>query len=218
MSLKRRAVTWLALAVALAACGGKSESEGETQQTEEDTMASQPVPVPPDTGGPTRVVLETSKGRIVIELDREKAPKTTENVLYHVVNHFYDGLIFQRVRAGFMIQTGGYTAELGHRQSTRPAIENEAANGLKNVRGSVAMARHSDPHSATTQFFINLVDNPRLDFSAQTPEGWGYAVFGHVVEGLDVVDAIAAVPTRAIGVHEAVPVERIVIQRAYVQQ
>ncbi len=163
-----------------------------------------------------RVVLETTKGRIVLELDREKAPKTVENVLAHVEGNSYDGLIFHRVIPGFMIQGGGFTAEMGQRQSSRPSLMNEANNGLKNVRGSIAMARTADPHSATNQFFINLVDNTALDFTSETPQGWGYTVFGHVVEGMEVVDAIAQVKTARRGSYDDVPVESVIIERAYV--
>jgi peptidyl-prolyl cis-trans isomerase B (cyclophilin B) len=179
---------------------------------------SQPPPLPPDMGSPMpRVVLETNMGQIVLELDREKAPKTVDNVLFHVENGYYDGLTFHRVIPGFMIQGGGFTPELSQRPSPRPAVPNEANNRLKNVRGSVAMARTSDPHRATTQFFINLVDNDMLDFTAETPGGWGYAVFGHVVEGLEVVDAIAAVETGTSSGMDDVPVQPVIIERAYVQ-
>lgn len=193
-------------------CGGRAEDEAR------ESAAGQPPPLPPDIANPTpRVVLETNKGRIVLELDRERAPLTVENILYYVENRFYDGLIFHRVRQGFMIQAGGFTPELAERQSPRPTIRNEANNGLKNVRGSVAMARTPEPHSASTQFFINVVDNPALDFTAETPRGWGYAVFGRVVEGMEVVDAIARSRTRQRGPHEAVPVEPVIIERAFVE-
>ncbi len=203
----------LALVVFLiAGCGGAGEEEAG------ESPAGQPPPLPPDIANPTpRVVLETNQGRIVLELDRQRAPQTVENILYHVENRFYDGLTFHRVRPGFMIQAGGFTVELAQRQSPRPSIRNEANNGLKNVRGSIAMARTPEPHSASTQFFINLVDNPQLDFTAETVRGWGYAVFGRVVEGMSVVDEIAKVATQQRGPHEAVPLEPIVIQRAYVE-
>lgn len=178
--------------------------------------------LPPDIGNPTpRVVLETNVGRIVMELDREKAPQTVESIVTHVQSEFYDGLIFQRVRPGFMIQAGAYTADGRIRQSPNPMLPNESDNGLSNVRGTVAMARRDDPNSASTQFFINLVDNTYLDYqmeTAETPLRWGYTVFARVVEGMDVVDAMAQVPTRPItGVSEAVPLEPIIIERAYVE-
>lgn len=189
---------------------------GSGEQREAET-ADQPA-LPPDIGNMTpRIVLETSKGRIVAELDRAKAPKTVDNILFHVEAGFYDGLTFHRVIPGFMIQGGGFTPSMAQRQSPRPDLQNEADNGLKNVRGSVALARTSDPHSASSQFFINLVDNPRLDFTDRTPQGWGYAVFGRVVEGMDVVDAIAGVATASRGPFDDVPVEPVVIERAYVE-
>ena len=210
-------VTTLTLVLGIAAfgCGGDEKGEGGAGEGEE---APAQVPLPPDIGSAApKVVLETTMGRIVIELNREKAPKSVENILYHVENHFYDGLIFHRVIPGFMIQAGGFTPELAQRRSSLPPIQNEADNGLRNVRGSVAMARTSEPHSASSQFFINLVDNASLDYTAPTPRGWGYTVFGHVVEGMDVVDAIAAVPTRPVGRMDDVPVEPVIIERAYVE-
>ena len=164
------------------------------------------------------IVLETNLGRIVAELDAGKAPKAVENIVYHVEAGYYDELTFHRVIPGFMIQGGGFRSDMGPRQSERPNVPNEANNGLKNTRGTLAMARTNDPHSASTQFFINLADNAFLDHTAPTSEGWGYTVFGHVVEGMDVVDAIAAVQTGTVGRNEDVPVEAVVIERAYVQE
>lgn len=207
----RQATLGLTLALLVAGCRGGGESGGE------EMPAGQP-PLPPDIGNMTpRVVLETTRGRIVMELDREKAPQTVENMLHHVENQFYDGLIFHRVLPDRIIQAGAYTPEMRRRQSPRPTVPNEANNGLKNVRGSVAMARLPDPHSATTQFYINLVDNPGLDFTAETPQGWGYAVFGQVVEGVDVVDAIGQVPTGSQGGMSDVPLQPVIIRRAYVE-
>ena len=177
--------------------------------------------LPPDIGNPApRVVLETNLGRIVMELDRENAPQTVESIVTHVRSEFYDGLIFQRVRPGFMIQAGAFTVEGRMRQSPSAQLQNESDNGLSNLRGTVAMARRDDPNSASTQFFINLVDNTYLDYqpeSAETPVRWGYTVFGRVVEGMDVVDAIAQIPTRRGQLSEAVPVEPIIIERAYLE-
>ena len=203
----------VAVALLAIACGrGNGEGEGEQMS------AKQPPPLPPDIDNPTpRVVLETNMGKIVMELDRKAAPKTVANILEHVENGFYDGLIFHRVIPGFMIQTGGYTAQLTPRQSPRPSLRNEANNGLKNVRGAVAMARTDDPHSATVGFYINLVDNPNLDFTAETPGRWGYTVFGRVVEGMDVVDAIAQLPTGTQGNLGDVPLRPAIIEKAYVQ-
>ncbi len=147
--------------------------------------------VPLVLAGP-RVNMETTAGTIVLELDADKAPKTVENFLQYARDGFYDGTIFHRVIADFMIQGGGYTEDFKPKP-TRAPLPNEAGNGLKNTRGSIAMARTADPHSATAQFFINVQDNPLLDYPGR--DGWGYAVFGKVVEGMDVVDNIRRVPT-----------------------
>ena len=160
-----------------------------------------------------RVALETSKGRIVLELDAARAPKTVENFLAYVRAGHYDGTIFHRVIDGFMVQGGGFTAEM-QQKPTRPPVENEADNGLKNLRGTVAMARTNDPHSASAQFFVNHVDNSFLDHTAKDLRGWGYAVFGKVVEGMEVVDAIAKVATATRSRMENVPVEPVVITKA----
>ncbi len=162
-----------------------------------------------------RVALETSKGRIVIELDTAKAPQTVGSFLANVREGFYDGTIYHRVIPRFMIQGGGFTEDLMLKPTTK-TLFNEAANGLKNVRGSVAMARKPDPHSASVQFFINLVDNDSLDHTAETDRGWGYAVFGRVVEGMNVVDAIAGVRTGRRGPMADVPVEPVLIEKASV--
>lgn len=157
-----------------------------------------------------RVRLVTSKGTIVVELDREKAPITVSNFLRYVEDGFYDGTIFHRVVPDFVIQGGGFTPDLT-RKDTRPPIINESNNGLSNLRGTIAMARTNDPDSATSQFYINLVDNTSLDYAPDRP---GYAVFGRVIEGMDVVDAIAAVETTTRNGFNDVPVENIVIERA----
>jgi cyclophilin family peptidyl-prolyl cis-trans isomerase len=155
-----------------------------------------------------RVTLDTSKGKIVIELYPDKSPKSVDNFLKYVKAGHYDGTVFHRVIAGFMIQGGGYDAG-GVERPTRPPVENESSNGLQNARGTIAMARTSDPHSATSQFYISVVDNRSLDYSS-APQRWGYTVFGKVVEGMDVVDAIAAVKT-APGDK---PIEPVVIKKA----
>ncbi len=161
------------------------------------------------------IKLTTNFGVISLELDAEKAPKTVENFIAYVESGHYDNTVFHRVIKNFMIQGGGM--EPGMKQKdTRAPIENEAANGLKNVRGSIAMARTSDPHSATAQFFINTVDNDFLDFKAPAGQGWGYCVFGQVVEGMDVVDKIRAVRTGNKGFHQDVPVEDVIIEKAEV--
>jgi peptidyl-prolyl cis-trans isomerase B (cyclophilin B) len=166
-----------------------------------------------DKPSPPRVALETSLGKIVIELDAAKAPKSVENFLAYVRAGHYDGTIFHRVIPGFMIQGGGFDTGMEQRP-TRPPVQNEASNGLRNARGTVAMARTSDVHSATSQFFINTVDNRALDYKDSTPRGWGYAVFGKVVEGMDVVDKIEKVKTTTRAPFQDVPVEAVVIKKA----
>lgn len=164
----------------------------------------------------TQVKLETTKGNIVLELDEKAAPKTVANFLEYASKGHYDGLIFHRVIDGFMIQGGGFNAGMTQAAVGAP-IENEADNGLKNDRGTIAMARTNDPHSATAQFFINVNDNEFLNFRAKNPQGWGYAVFGKVVEGLDVVDEIKKVKTGSKGFHQDVPVEPVVINKVVVE-
>ena len=158
------------------------------------------------------VVMETSLGNITIELDQEKAPISVENFLQYVNDGFYDGLIFHRVIQTFMIQGGGFDPGM-NQKSVRPAIKNEATNGLTNARGTIAMARTNVVDSATAQFFINTVDNARsLDHKGTDPQGYGYAVFGHVTEGMEVVDKIAAVPVGNRGPFQNVPNDAVVIQ------
>jgi cyclophilin family peptidyl-prolyl cis-trans isomerase len=164
-----------------------------------------------------RVELKTSMGTIVLELDAQAAPKTVANFVQYVNDGFYSGTIFHRVIDGFMIQGGGFTADMEQKQ-TREPIENEAANGLKNMKGTVAMARTGEPHSASAQFFINVADNDFLNHTAPTPDGWGYAVFGKVVEGMEVVDAIRQTPTEQRGPFEGVPTTPVVIESATVLQ
>ncbi len=159
------------------------------------------------------VKLETSMGEIVLELDAEKAPKTTANFLEYVKNGHYDGTIFHRVIDGFMIQGGGMTADMQEKPTGSP-IENEADNELKNDAYTVAMARTMDPHSATAQFFINVKNNDFLNHSAKTPQGWGYTVFGKVAKGHKVVNQIKSVSTGRSGMHDDVPVEPIEIIKA----
>ncbi|MCX7974978.1 MAG: peptidylprolyl isomerase [Candidatus Aminicenantes bacterium] len=157
-----------------------------------------------------KVLMKTSKGDIVIELFADKAPITVKNFLSYVDEKFYDGTIFHRVVKGFVIQGGGLTADFVTKK-TKPPIKNEATNGLKNLKGTIAMARTSEVDSATCQFFINLVDNPFLDHKDKTPEGFGYAVFGRVVSGLEVVEAIGNVPTMTYRGYRDVPRETITI-------
>ena len=163
--------------------------------------------ISPAFAAPT-VEIQTTQGKIVVELDSARAPKTTSNFLSYAKDGFYDGTIFHRVIPGFMIQGGGFDKAMTEKP-TRTALENEAKNGLKNQRGTIAMARRGDPHSATAQFFINHRDNSRLDFPAH--DGWGYAVFGKVVQGMETVDKIAGVKTGPRPPFQDVPLEPVVI-------
>lgn len=160
-------------------------------------------------------ILETTKGTISLSLDDEKAPETVKNFLQYAQDGHYDGTIFHRVIDGFMIQGGGFSKDMSQKE-TRAPIRNEAMNGLKNLRGTIAMARTMVVDSATSQFFINLVDNDFLDFQNPTPQGFGYAVFGKVTDGMEVVDAIAKVKTGSVGHYENVPEEPVVIKKVTV--
>ena len=161
----------------------------------------------------TKVKLETTVGTILIELDRAKAPLSSKNFAEYVNDGFYDGTIFHRVIPGFMAQGGGFTTDFSQKTPRSP-INNEAENGLKNLKGTLAMARTGDPHSATAQFFINYKDNGFLDHTSPTPQGWGYAVFAKVIEGMDVVDKMAEIPTGSKDQHQDVPKTDIVITKA----
>lgn len=162
---------------------------------------------------PEHVVLETNHGTIVLEVDLKNAPTTGESFLESVDAGTYDGLIFHRVIPDFMIQGGGFTREMKP-VPTDKSLMNEADNGLKNLRGTVAMARRSDPHSASIQFFVNVVDNVALDHTSKTPQGWGYAVFARVVEGMEVADAISEVARGQVGPFRDVPEDPVVIETA----
>jgi peptidyl-prolyl cis-trans isomerase B (cyclophilin B) len=159
------------------------------------------------------VALDTNHGRIVLELYADKAPKTVENFLGYVNAGFFDGTLFHRVIPGFMIQGGGFDGQQ-RQKPTRTPIQNEADNSVGNSRGTIAMARTNDPHSATAQFFINLKDNTFLNHTGKNAQGWGYTVFGQVTEGMDVVDRIAKVKTAPGRISEAVPAEAVVIEKA----
>ncbi len=163
----------------------------------------------------TKVLLSTNKGDIEIQLNAEKAPNTVKNFLEYVNSGFYNGTIFHRVIKGFMVQGGGFTPNMEQKETYAP-INNEANNGLKNNKGTVAMARTMAPHSASSQFFINLVDNDFLNFKNESPQGWGYAVFGTVTKGLDVVEAIGEVETGAMMGMSDVPKESVIIEKASV--
>jgi peptidyl-prolyl cis-trans isomerase B (cyclophilin B) len=160
-----------------------------------------------------QVKMQTTLGDIIIELNSEKAPKTVKNFVSYVQEGFYDNTIFHRVINGFMIQGGGMESGLKEK-STKPPIENEADNGLSNKTGTIAMARTPDPHSATAQFFINVSDNTFLDFTAKTPQGWGYCVFGEVTKGMDVVNKIKEAQTTTCSPHQDVPCDDIKIEKA----
>ncbi len=164
-------------------------------------------------GNAMYVQLTTNKGNIIVELDGAKAPQTVNNFVNYVKEGHYDGTIFHRVIAGFMIQGGGMDAEMNEKDTGAP-IENEAQNGLKNDKYTIAMARTADPHSATSQFFINTKDNEFLNFTAANERGWGYAVFGRVVEGREVVDAIEDVETSSQSYHDDVPNKPVIIEKA----
>jgi peptidyl-prolyl cis-trans isomerase B (cyclophilin B) len=173
---------------------------------------TQPQPATPAPGNPT-VLISTSLGDITVELYNDRAPVSVQNFLQYVNEGFYPGTIFHRVISGFMIQGGGFTTDMVEKP-TRPPIRNEATNGLTNVRGTLAMARTEALRSATAQFFINVADNDFLDYKAPSANGWGYCVFGKVVEGQDVVDRIRAVATANSGFHQNVPKEDVVITKA----
>ena len=158
------------------------------------------------------VVIKTNMGDIYVELYPDKAPLTVKNFLTYVKEGFYNGTIFHRVVKGFVIQGGGFDKDLNYKKPTHPPVKNESNNGLSNVRGTIAMARTSDPHSANTQFFINLADNTYLDYG-KNPQKWGYTVFGKVIKGMDVVDEIAEVPVVNIGWMMNVPVKPVIIEK-----
>ncbi|PKL50558.1 MAG: peptidylprolyl isomerase A [Planctomycetes bacterium HGW-Planctomycetes-1] len=192
----------LAVIVLQSGCDKQTDQTSQPVQKEQKAMT-------PQNNTAVKIKIETSKGDIVVELDHAKAPVTCKNFLDYVADKYYDGTIFHRVIKGFMIQGGGMTADMRQKQ-TKPSIVNEAKNGLKNVRGTIAMARTNDPDSATSQFFINHANNDFLNAGVRDA---GYTVFGKVVEGMDVVDAIAIVPTRP----GDVPVETVVIKSIRVE-
>ena len=191
-----------ALFLALTGCGGSSDGKEAAASGGTVTMSDNP-----------KVLLETSKGNITMELDGVNAPLSTKNFVTYVQDGFYDGTIFHRVIPGFMVQGGGMNPDMSEKP-TRDSIQNEANNGVKNMRGTIAMARTNAPHSASSQFFINVADNDFLNFKGESPQGWGYAVFGKVVEGMDVVDAIIGVKTGNHGYHSDVPLEAVTITKA----
>ncbi len=159
----------------------------------------------------TQIRLQTTYGAVLIELDNERAPETVSNFLKYVNDGFFDGTIFHRVMDNFMIQGGGFLPGMVQK-ATRPPIKNEASNGLRNARGTIAMARTSDPHSATAQFFLNVTDNDFLNYTSESPNGWGYCVFGRVIDGMTVVDRIKGVPTTVRAGHKDVPITEVLIE------
>jgi cyclophilin family peptidyl-prolyl cis-trans isomerase len=189
-------------------------AQGVRAQDSKPAAPAAPDAKPAETSQPlkgiVKATLETSKGTLELELDADKAPLSVANFVNYAKKGHYDGTIFHRVIPGFMIQGGGFTADMQQKPTDKP-IQCESKNGLKNARGTLAMARTSDPHSATSQFFINVKDNGFLDFPGQ--DGWGYCVFGKVAKGLDVVDAIVAVPSTTKAPHQNVPVDPITITK-----
>jgi peptidylprolyl isomerase/peptidyl-prolyl cis-trans isomerase B (cyclophilin B) len=196
----------LTLGASLAATGCNAKEPGK------QTVSTQPVAGQPAN---PRVLIETSKGNITVELFHGNAPLSVDNFLKHANSGFYDGTIFHRVIPGFMVQGGGMLPDMTEKPRGTP-IQNEADNGLKNLRGTLAMARTGEPHSATSQFFINVNDNYFLNHRGKSIEGWGYAVFGQVVDGMEVVDAIVAVPRGNRGPHGDVPLEPVVMKKVTV--
>ena len=197
------ALCTIALAFVINSCS-KKDDEAEMPIIKETKM--------------TQVTIKTSLGDIQLELDAEKAPITVENFVSIAKSGYYTDTIFHRVINGFMVQGGGLTADMGNKSSGTAPIQNEANNGLSNDRGTIAMARTMEPHSATSQFFINHKDNGFLNHTGENPQGWGYAVFGKVTEGMDVVDAIADVATGSSGGHQDVPLEVINIESVSVSE
>ncbi len=201
-SLKRRALGLACAALLALPAVLPAQAFASSTTSQGTTMSANP-----------KVKLQTNHGDMLVELNAEKAPKTVENFITYVKDGFFDGTVFHRVINNFMIQGGGF--EPGMKQKdTRDPVENEANNGLRNNRYTLAMARTSDPHSATAQFFINVADNDFLNHTAPTSNGWGYAVFGEVIEGTDVVDKIKLVKTGSKGFHQDVPVEDVIIEKA----
>lgn len=205
----------ICLAFAIPDGPGLSTPAGAQEKTRVQVPPLQ-APAPTPAPGNPVVVVSTSVGDITIELFQDRAPVSVKNFLQYVAEGFYAGTIFHRVKPGYVVQGGGYTPELVEK-TTRPPILNEATNGLKNTRGTVAMARTRTLRSATSQFYINLANNRELDHSGYSPDDFGYAVFGRVLSGMDVVDKIAATPTGSSGEHDDVPATPVVIQKVTVK-
>lgn len=216
-----RAPAALLLAFFLPACGGGGDAVAPESEPAAETTPMETTMPPTDpesdlpTPGPSAVLMRTSAGDLTIELYPNEAPATVRNFLQYVEDGFYDGTIFHRVVRGFVIQGGGFTADMMEKE-TRAPIENEARNGLMNLRGTLSMARTMDPHSATSQFFINTKDNAMLDHTSPTTRGWGYAVYGKVISGMETVDRIEASRVVSRGTFNDVPETPIVIESATV--
>jgi len=217
-------ITFFSFFILLSGCNAQESKTTEktaapTTQTKLTTPPAAPAATTKTSGDKKKmsanpiIKIETSMGDIMLELDAEKAPNTAANFVAYVEDGFYDGLIFHRVIPGFMVQGGGMNPDMSEKADKRTPIKNEANNGLKNDRGTIAMARTGDPHSASSQFFINLKDNDFLNFTSETQAGWGYAVFGKVTDGMDVVDAIEKVKTGNHGHHGDVPLEPVTIKK-----
>ena len=205
-------VVCLLIALASISAGPQGGSSPKTRVQAPPLQAPAPTPAP---GNPV-VVVATSMGEFTIELFKDKAPVSVENFLEYADAGFYEGTIFHRVKSGYVVQGGGYTPEMVEK-ATRPPIQNEATNGLKNTRGTVAMARMRALRSATAQFYVNVANNAALDHRGYSPDDFGYAVFGRVLSGMEVVDAIAKVPTGISGDHEDVPTSPVLIQKVTVK-
>jgi len=210
------ATAWVAVAFLAVPPGCKAEKNSQQDQGAAVSVQTRKGEPMQQTSDKPRVRLKTSKGDILLELDRQRAPVTVENFLQYVKDGTYNGTIFHRVISGFMIQGGGFAAGMKEKQ-TRSPIRNEAGNGLKNLKGTIAMARTNVVDSATDQFFINCKDNDFLDHRSEDSRGFGYAVFGKVVKGIEVVEKIEKVPTGSKGMHQDVPVEDVVIQSAVIE-
>ena len=212
-------IAFISFFILLSGCNAQESTTAETQTKAETVKLTTPPSAPETKSSGEKmsanpvIKIETSMGTMMLELDAEKAPNTAANFTAYVEDGFFDGLIFHRVIPNFMVQGGGMNPDMSEKADKRAPIKNEANNGLKNDRGTIAMARTGDPHSASSQFFINLKDNDFLNFTSETQAGWGYAVFGKVTDGIEVIDAIEKVKTGNHGHHGDVPLEAVTITK-----